>query len=394
MTDMGNYETILELGAGMTPTLSGRFFVVAREAEMAALQDGAAIPGFTAASFVALPADAPLPEQIVRSAQVLVLEVDAADPQSLRRVAQVRSDRPDLPIIAALNQADVSLVRALIRQGVADVASLPFAREELAAQIFDQLSKVAELTLPGDLSPMFSIVRSTGGCGATTVVTHLAAALAASDTSGRGVCVVDLELQNGDVAAFVGEVPQVTISALLEAGERLDIDLLRSTITETRFGFSVMAAPDVITPLDTMDVDQLLRILRLLRRQFAYVLIDLPAAWTNWALSVALASSRVLLISDLSISSLRQAKRRLELLSSVGIGRDSVSVVVNRVERRLFKTIGVEEVGEALGCEVLASLALENDLRSAQDQGLLITSVTSRSRFAGDIRALAAKLSG
>jgi len=377
----------------MTPTLPGRFFVVARDAEIEALRSSPDIPGFTASAFVALPVDAPLPEQIVRSAQVLVLEVDPANPQSLRRVAQLRSDRPDLPIIAALNQADVSLVRTLIRQGVTDVASLPFAAEELASQIFDQLSKIAELTQPGELSPMISVVRSTGGCGATTVITHLAAALAAGDTSGRGVCVIDLDLQNGDVAAFVGEVPRVTVSALLDAGERLDNELVRSAISETRFGFSVIAAPEPITPLETVDVDQLLKILRLLRRQFAYVLVDLPAAWTNWALSVVLASSEVVLISDLSISSLRQAKRRLELLSSVGVGRDHVKVVVNRVERRLFKTIGVDEVGDALGCHVLASLALEHDLRSAQDQGLLITSVTSRSRFASDIRTLAAKLS-
>jgi pilus assembly protein CpaE len=64
--------------------------------------------------------------------------------------------------------------------------------------------------------------------------------------------------------------------------------------------------------------------------------------------------------------------------------------MVNRVERRLFKTIGVDEVRQALDCEVAASLSSEGaTLRSAQDQGLLLGDVASRSKFAGEIRVLA-----
>jgi pilus assembly protein CpaE len=240
----------------MTPAIPGRFFIVAREAEIALLRGHASLPGLSDATLVPLPPDYPLSEDILRTAQVLVLEVDPSDDYSLRRIAKVRSERPELPIIAALSDANVSLVRMLVRQGVTDVATLPFAPEELASQILDQFAKVAEQALPTELSPMFAVVRSTGGCGATTVITHLAAALAEKEPG--SVCVVDLDLQGGDVASFVGEQPKVTVSALLEAGDRLDNDLLRSAIIETRFGFSVVAAPEVITPLDIVDVDQML----------------------------------------------------------------------------------------------------------------------------------------
>ena len=102
----------------------------------------------------------------------------------------------------------------------------------------------------------------------------------------------------------------------------------------------------------------------------------------------------MVLITDFSISSLRQAKRRLQLLSSIGVPSEQVKVVVNRVERRLFRTIGVNEVGDALQCNVVASLTFEGPtLRSAQDQGVLISGVASKSKFAGDIRSLAQLLS-
>ncbi len=387
---MGNYETPLELDTGMIAKPRGGLFIVANALDITMLRGSAQAEGFGDAAFVPLAANVELPANVVRAARVLVLEVDPASPESLRRIAKLRSEREDLPIIAALSKADVSLVRTLIRQGISDVAVLPFAPEELASQILDAATRLAEQAPQAALSPMFTVVRSTGGCGATTVVTHLAAALAKLDHTGRGVCVIDLDLQSGDVASYVGLHPKVTVSALIDAGDRLDSQLLSGAVTETVYGFSLIAAPEGIAPVDAIDVDQLLRVLSLARRQFGCVLLDLPADWTNWSLSAVMASSDVLLITDLSIASLRQAKRRLELLRSVGEGGERIKVVVNRAERRLFRTIGVEEVSEALGCEVAASLSSEGGtLRSAQDQGLLMGDVASRSKFAGEIRGLA-----
>ena len=387
---MGNYETPLELENGMIAKPRGGLFIVANALDIAMLRGSALGQDMGDAAYVPLAANVDLPADVVRSARVLVLEVDPACPESLRRIAKLRSEREDLPIIAALSKADVSLVRTLIRQGISDVAVLPFAPEELASQILDASTRLAELVPKGALSPMFTVVRSTGGCGATTVVTHLAAALAKADHTGRGVCVIDLDLQSGDVASYVGLHPKVTVSALIDAGDRLDSQLLSSAVTETVYGFSLIAAPEGIAPVDAIDVDQLLRVLSLARRQFGCVLLDLPADWTNWSLSAVMASSDVLLITDLSIASLRQAKRRLELLRSVSEGGERIKVVVNRAERRLFRTIGVEEVSEALGCEVAASLSSEGGtLRSAQDQGLLMGDVASRSKFSGEIRGLA-----
>lgn len=392
---MGNFDTLSELKAGMTFSLPGGLFIVAGEQEIDRLRAKQLGDNFGRTALVPLSAAAPLPPELLATARILVLEVDPASEASLRRIAAIRKERPDLPIIAALARADVSVVRTLIRQGVADVATLPFNTDELASQILDATATLASQAAERDLAPLITVVRSIGGCGATSVITHLAAGLTQSVAAPRGVCIVDFDLQGGDVASFLGLQPKVTVSALIEASDRLDDDLLKSAITPTSHGFSVIAAPDAIMPLDSLDVDQALKILRLLRQQFDYVLLDLPADWTNWGLSSALASSELLVVTDLSIASLRQAKRRLQLLDSIGVEKAHVRVLINRVERRLFRTIGVDEVKEALGCQIAASLAAEGPmLRSAQDQGLLVTDVAGKSRFFGDIKALALSLAG
>jgi pilus assembly protein CpaE len=377
----------------MESSLPSGLYIVAGAPFIDELKAASAFARFDASVLVPLAANADIPQEVLNSASVLVLEVNPADAASMARIGHVRARRPHLPIIAALSSADVSVVRMLIREGVADVAALPFEIDDLASRVLDAMATLAERAPKPKLSPLFSVARSTGGCGTTTIITHLAATLAKDH--GRRVCVIDMDLQNGDVATFLGVTPMTTITDLIEAGDRLDKELLANAVTQTRYGFSIIAAPEVITPLDIVDLAQLLKLLELVRRSFDVVIVDLPANWTNWALTVALESTQLLLVTDLSISSLRQARRRLQLFETIGVERDRSRAVINRVERRLFKAIGVDDARDALGCEVIASLAQEGtSLRSAQDQGVLVSDLVSKSKFVSDVQSLAAALIG
>ena len=96
---------------------------------------------------------------------------------------------------------------------------------------------------------MVSVVQATGGSGATTTLTHLAEAMARLNPGSRGVCLIDLDLQGGDVASYLGLTPKVSVDVLLDAGSRLDAELMRSAITPTRHGFDFLAAPEAIRPM-------------------------------------------------------------------------------------------------------------------------------------------------
>lgn len=388
---MGN-ETIKPFlpEASMQATVPTGLFIVASGPEIDELTRGTSARNIDGKSLVRSTAEEGLPSEVLANARVLVLEVDPASPASLRRVAAAREARPGLPIIAALRHADLSVVRTLIHQGVTDVATLPFNPDELIPQVLEALAKLSAQTPDRPLAPMFTVIRSSGGCGATSILTHLASALAERQATKNGVCLMDLDLQSGDVAPFLSEHPQVSVMSLLDAGDRLDSDFLKNAVTQTRYDFTIISAPESITPLDAVDVDQLLKLVNLVRGQYDYLLLDLPADWTSWGLSVALTSTNVLLTTDLSVGSLRQAKKQIELLASVGIESHRIKVIVNRFESKLFKTIGLQEVSRTLERDVIASIALEpSALRSAQDQGLLITDVARKSKFASDITHLA-----
>jgi pilus assembly protein CpaE len=86
------------------------------------------LPGLTT---FACASDASVPDDLIAAAQVLVIEVDPDLPKSIDRLHSLGRRYPDLPKIAALSNASVGLVRTLVREGVADVVTLPFQLEEL-----------------------------------------------------------------------------------------------------------------------------------------------------------------------------------------------------------------------------------------------------------------------
>ena len=277
----------------------------------------------------------------------------------------------------------------LIRRGVSDIVALPFAIDELVTAIADtaqQFSTEAEI----ELAPVLAVLKTIGGTGATTLATHLAAQMAEDLGEGARACVIDLDLQAGDISSYLGCAPRQTLGDLLGAPDRLDEDLLSSVACEGHPLVDVIAAPAEILPIESVDFDELVRIMAIARRRYDVVLLDLPASLTNWSLSTIYSADQTIMVGTLSIPSLRHAKRQIDFLTSMGIDRSSIQVVLNRVEKRLFKTISTEDAAEALKHPILATIGDEaNLLRNAQDQGVLVDEIQKRSKFAKEIGVLA-----
>ena len=387
---MGTSDSILDLKKHRGAHCLINCHVFAKREHIAPLEEALLDGRNSSLNLHAVAGHEPLLPEALRHAQCIILEVDPRDELSLARMEQVRRTRPSMPIIAAIENADFNLTRVLVRQGVFDVVTLPFDAQEVLSRVMDAGATLASNT-GNKLAPLIAIANSAGRTGATTVVTHLAAAI--SEQGMRRCCVIDLDLQFGQVANYLGMVPATSVLDLLEAGERLDADLVLNAAIQSPRGPFVLAAPSVIAPLEQVDVDRMLHLLEIVREEFDFVLIDLPANWTNWTLSALLASSEILLLTDQTINGLRQATRCLELFASIEISTDDIGIVVNRFEKRLLQKIGLDDISKVLKREVRATLAIEKSgLGTAQDQGFLLDQVVRKARFSQDIARLAQHL--
>jgi pilus assembly protein CpaE len=391
---MGQQDTPLDPGKERRLRLPAPLTVLAASEQIAALRAATGAPWIDSARLVPLELHEDITDAHLFGAGILVVHVDPAVPGSMDRVERVRALRPELPQIVALQSADVRLVRTLVRQGVADVVALPLSPEELLQVVI----AVMEVQSANDgaragLAPLVAVTRALGGGGATTLVTHLAASFADPDAGKPNVCLIDLDIQYGRVAEVLGLSPKRNLSDLLEAGSRLDDSLLRTVAAPHDSGVAIIAAPEDIVPLESIDTEQLRRTIELARQEFDFVFIDFPSNLTNWNLSILAEADGILMLAEQTIASLRQARRRLDLFRSVGIDRRIVSVVVNRMERRLFGTISLSDVAKALDHPVLCGLHADvQSIGAAQNQGVLVKQVRAKSAYAADVTKLAETL--
>lgn len=336
-----------------------------------------------------LPASAPVPPQLAAEARAIILEVQPDSEASMVRLASLRSANPKLMLVAVVRNAEIPLVRALLRSGINDVLELPLRAHDLAAILDDMKGRLAA-TRQDDVKTgqLVSIIKSVGGVGATTIATQAASLHARTvKQSGSEVCLFDFDIQFGNAGTFLGISSPLTLADLLVAGSRVDNDLLRTVTVETATGLHVVTAPSEIMPIETVNADQVFRVVELAQRHFDTVYLDLPGNWTNWSMSLVARSQLVFLVCELTIASLRQARRQISLLRDQDIDPSRIHVIANRVEKKFFRAIGLEDAAAALDHPVKLSIANDFPLvSSALDQGVLIQELKARSRICKDLQ--------
>ena len=223
--------------------------VIAAADEIARLREKTAETDWCkGAKLVELEPAEPIPPELIDKATVVVIQVDQNEPRSMRRVEQIHQRRPELPQVVALSDANLSVVRTMLRQGVADVVSLPLNPDEVLQAAITSVEKQSGPARAAVVrAPLVAVVRSLGGSGATTLVTHLARQFSQVPGPEHDVCIMDLDVQFGTVADVLGLHSRRNLSDVMEAGDRLDGQFLRSIAVERQSGLSVITAPPEIS---------------------------------------------------------------------------------------------------------------------------------------------------
>ncbi|HEY0625771.1 MAG TPA: pilus assembly protein CpaE [Allosphingosinicella sp.] len=339
--------------------------------------------------------NAPIASQLMPGAQAVIVEVKKESRASSAALNKLIADAPGLPVIAAVHSPSLADMRNLMRLGVTDVVPLPLNATDLVEALERLRTDIeARGEAGGSRGRLVSIVKSVGGVGATALLTQIAAIHAAGAGDGRETCLIDLDIQLGSASLYLGALPPLGMKDLLDAGSRADGALLRSVTAKHSSGLHFVAAPQEMMPMEAVGSDQMIALLDLATREFDTVFIDLPTNWTNWSFSALARSDAILLVSELSIASLRQARRQIELIEQQGLSNIPLHVVMNRVEKRLFRTIDFNDAARALGRDV--AFTVTNDfetMSTALDRGVTVSSINKRSRIAKDLGAIAGALS-
>ena len=287
-------------------------------------------------------------------AEVLVLDLalhDDREQAMLHRI--VEEQRGRTAIIVTARDVNTATMRQLMRHGIDDCLPQPLVVHEVADAVTAARRKLRRQH--GGERPagkVIGVMRAKGGAGASTLAVNLAMHLRRPKRRReppKRVCLIDLDLQFGDLANMLDLPAQGDLGEIIRTPQRLDGALLHTAALTHASGLQLLAAPVQPLPLDAMGADTAARLLELARDEFDYVVVDLPLGLASWTESVLVRLDQLLLVTQLNVPAVRQARRFLEMLKDEGLFGVPVAIVVNRHAWRFGQSGRLRQSEKALG---------------------------------------------
>ncbi len=256
-----------------------------------------------------------------------IVNLDADPEQAIMLIAELHRAAPGAAILPASRVRDGDIILRVIRAGAREFLTLPADPEELLAAI-ERLVRPAHEGASRLGGRVVSFVGASGGVGCTSVAVHLATLLAREQSC--SVALADFDLLLGAVDACLDIVPDYTLLEVAQNADRLDLTLLKRSLTRHSSGLYVLPRPIALEDAAKIDPEALRRVIALLKAAFGIVLID-PSKGLQASDFVAFEmSDLIILVVQLELTCLRNTGRLLQLFRQFDGLIDRVRVVVNR----------------------------------------------------------------
>lgn len=298
--------------------------------------------------------------------EVAIIAVGTDPAAALRAIQSLRSEFPECRLIAVGNASDGALLLQVIRAGVRDFLPRPLQPADLAAA----LERIRHEWRPANESAergcsVIAVAGATGGVGATSLAVNLGCILAA-DTQ-RSVALVDLDLALGDADVLLDVIPEYTLTDVAQNIARLDLTLLKRSLTRHRSGLYLLPRPVRLQDMTAVEPEAFQRILGLLKATFSHLIIDLSKSYSPLDWIALEAAQNILVVTQLDLPSLRNMVRLLLSFDLEKGWKDRCRIVVNRVGLE-HPHIGIKKAEETMGRAVFAQIpndyALMVDVRN------------------------------
>jgi pilus assembly protein CpaE len=329
----------------------------------------------------------------VSSAKMLVLDLaDSEDP-----VGQVRTIRDnclrETHIIAIGAMNDVNLYRELIALGVDDYLVKPLTSDAFHKALVSATMEVEEeapKAVKSELGKLALVIGARGGVGATTVAVNLGSLMAREYR--RRTVILDLDLKFGTTALTLDLDPGRGLSEALTNPARVDGLFIASAVVPQDDRLFLLAAEEALDGPASVSGAALTLLLNELRQNFDCVIADLPRWMAATEPSVLAGATDIVVVSDLSLSGMRDTLRLNTFLkNTVGL---TPKVIVNRVPKAGKGTLS--PVDFAKGIEAPTSAILPEDIKVglAAASGKPFVETPGASKLVQALRPVAEAVSG
>lgn len=312
-----------------------------------------------------------LAKELKPTIAVIDSEIAGENPDGLAAAEQISVGAAQTDIVMIAKEGTDSLfMRKAMLAGVRQVIPKPYDAGDLV-EIIKLVADIAEkkrqslASMIGAkeeevlVSKMLTIFSTKGGVGRSLLALNLAVAL--KKLTGKKVCLVDLDLQFGDIAIMMHLQPKQTIAGLArevaDSGQLDDEVLNAHLVTHEASGVQVLTAPLRPDEADLIKGPHVDLILKKLKEKYHFVVVDTPSHLSDTVLTALELSDIVILLLTMELPTIKDGKLMMEIMQTFGYTAEKVKVIMNRESSDgSFKKKDVEETLET---SVIATIPSE-----------------------------------
>lgn len=333
--------------------------------------------------------------EALEAARPELVVVDLGDDVQLglRLVQFLAESAPGRAVLVTGPAPSAELLLEAMRAGAAEYLEsppTPAAVGEVVGRLARRLGSPAPAGEPERPGRVFAFVGVKGGMGTTMLASNVAVEL--RRRSGAEVLLADFRFGLGDAAVHLGLSPRFNVLDLIDSLHRIDPGLLASFVESDESGVKLLSSPGEEEKIAAVEPERVRDVLRYLRTQFAYTIVDAPDPYSPHAREIFAEADRIFLVATPEVPALRNVERVLPILrGKEGAQPREVRLVVNRFVPS--RSVPAEEIERLVGVEVQRTVT--NDYESVTrsiNEGDPV--VRSRTAIARDLAKLAADLHG
>ncbi len=258
---------------------------------------------------------------------VAIIDIDSDQDSGLQLIESLGRKYPECGIIAVSSSSDGQIILKAMRSGAREFLNSPVQIEELVGAL-DRVGSSSDGGSKSKAGSIIAVAGASGGVGTTSVAVNTAVALAQHPEC--SVALVDLDLALGDADVFLDMIPDYTLLDVAQSVSRLDLALLRKSLTKHDTGVYLLPRPIQIEETDSISSGDFKKVLSLMKASFTHVILDLSKSYSELDATALEQADHILLVTQLDLPCLRNVVRILTSLDRIDHSKQKVKIIVNR----------------------------------------------------------------
>ena len=292
---------------------------------------------------------------------VVLMDINLPGMDGITATGKIVEIMPTIQVVMLSVQGESDYMRRAMMAGARDYLTKPPSADDLLNTIHRTYKlrqkmgtgPLTQTSAPGGRAApeptsarqakILTVFSPKGGTGCTTVAVNLAIALQTLLGADARICLIDANLQFGDVSIFLKLQATRTLTDLAPHAQDLDPNLLRTVIATHSSGVRVLAAPATPEEAEMFQdagVEEggsnraMKAILEFAQQEFDYLIIDTAHHIDDIILAALDINDVLLVLTRPVIPDIRGARMFIELLQKLEYPMDHVDLVINSVDNK------------------------------------------------------------